>query len=137
MEIKTLKSYDDYEKHICLALYKADSAFNVSITFKIGGHYYPEIFEYTECSDATKKFNALMLELLDSAEKLHEEDDILISNLDLSIRARNCLLRANIETLSELSERTILDLMKIRNLGNKCLEEIIEVAKEHGVELHE
>ena len=132
---RLLKYYDDCEKNIFIVLYE-DSVLKIKFTKKIDGYFISDFYEYTKYSDAIKKFNSLVLELLDSAEKLHEEDDILIANLDLSIRARNCLLRARIETLSELSERTILDLKKIRNLGRKCLDEIIEVAREHGVELH-
>lgn len=132
-----LKFFKDIEKKITLVLCEEDSVYYVNFTEIIDGYYYPKFFEFFKYSYALKKFNDLMLELLDSAEKLHEEDDILIANLDLSPRARNCLLRANIETLDELTECSLPMLRRIRNLGNKCLEEIIEVAKEHGVELHE
>ena len=133
---KVLKYLDDCKEEISIVLFE-DSVFKIKFTKKIDGYFISDFYEYAKYSDAVKKFNSLVLELLDSAEKLHEEDDILIENLGLSIRARYCLLRAGIETLSDLSERTIIDLMKIRNLGKKSLNEIIEVAREHGVEFKE
>ena len=49
-----------------------------------------------------------------------------IEELDLSIRSFNCLKRANIDTVEDLIERTEDDMMKIRNLGRKSLEEVIQ-----------
>ena len=51
---------------------------------------------------------------------------IKIEILDLSVRASNCLKRANIYTIGDLTERTEDDLSKIRNLGKKSVDEIIE-----------
>ncbi len=55
-----------------------------------------------------------------------ELDKVKIDVLDLSVRASNCLKRANIYTLADLTERTEDDLAKIRNLGKKSVDEIIE-----------
>lgn len=58
-----------------------------------------------------------------------------IDVLDLSVRASNCLKRANIYTLGDLTERTEDDLSKIRNLGKKSVDEIIEKLKTYGYDL--
>ena len=62
-------------------------------------------------------------------------NDIKIDVLDLSVRASNCLKRANIYTLGDLVERTEDDLSKIRNLGKKSVDEIIEKLQKEGYDL--
>ena len=57
----------------------------------------------------------------DSKEKVLE---MTIEELDLSVRAFNCLKRAGINTVSELVQRNQEDMMKVRNLGKKSLEEV-------------
>jgi DNA-directed RNA polymerase subunit alpha len=47
-----------------------------------------------------------------------------IEELDLSVRSYNCLKRAGINSVQELAERTMDDMMKVRNLGRKSLEEV-------------
>ncbi len=49
----------------------------------------------------------------------------MIEDLDFSVRTYNCLKRANINTVGDLVAKTESDMMKIRNLGRKSLEEII------------
>ncbi|MCM1370390.1 MAG: DNA-directed RNA polymerase subunit alpha [Clostridium sp.] len=56
-----------------------------------------------------------------------------IDDLDLSVRAYNCLKRANVNTLGDLTEKTELEMMKIRNLGKKSLKEVIDKIKEMGL----
>ena len=60
---------------------------------------------------------------------------VKIDVLDLSVRASNCLKRANIYTLGDLVERTEDDLSKIRNLGKKSVDEIIDKLKDYGFDL--
>ena len=57
----------------------------------------------------------------DKVEKIME---MAIEELDLSVRAYNCLKRAGINTVSELVQRNQEDMMKVRNLGRKSLEEV-------------
>lgn len=64
-----------------------------------------------------------------------ELSQVKIDVLDLSVRASNCLKRANIYTLGDLVERTEEDLSKIRNLGKKSVDEIIEKLKDYGFDL--
>lgn len=63
-------------------------------------------------------------------EKEEEEKDRLmemtIEELDLSVRSYNCLKRAGINTVEELTRRTEEDMMKVRNLGKKSLQEVKE-----------
>ncbi|KGM93940.1 DNA-directed RNA polymerase subunit alpha [Clostridium botulinum] len=59
----------------------------------------------------------------DKKEKVLE---MTIEELELSVRSYNCLKRAGINTVQELTERTIDDMMKVRNLGKKSLEEVQE-----------
>jgi DNA-directed RNA polymerase subunit alpha len=79
----------------------------------------------------------LFMELTDSAdameimvEKEEEQKDRLmemtIEELDLSVRSYNCLKRAGINTVEELVRRTEEDMMKVRNLGKKSLQEVKE-----------
>jgi len=57
----------------------------------------------------------------DKKEKVLE---MTIEELDLSVRSFNCLKRAGINTVQELTERSMEDMMKVRNLGKKSLEEV-------------
>lgn len=59
-------------------------------------------------------------------EETHQEKvlDKTIEELDLSVRSYNCLKRADIQTVKDLTERTEADMMKVRNLGQKSLEEV-------------
>lgn len=50
--------------------------------------------------------------------------DMTIEELDLSVRSYNCLKRAGINTVEELTQKTVEDMMKVRNLGKKSLEEV-------------
>lgn len=56
--------------------------------------------------------------------------DMTIEELDMSVRSYNCLKRAGINTVQELTQRTEEDMMKVRNLGRKSLEEVMEKLSE-------
>lgn len=56
-----------------------------------------------------------------------------IDDLDFSVRAYNCLKRANILTLADLVEKSENDMMKIRNLGKKSLKEVLDKVKDMGL----
>lgn len=61
--------------------------------------------------------------------------EMIVEELDLSVRAYNCLKRAGINTVQDLTERTELDMMKVRNLGNKSLKEVKDKLAELGLGL--
>ena len=63
--------------------------------------------------------------------------DMNIDDLDLSVRSFNCLKRANINTVADLAEKTEEDMMKVRNLGRKSLEEVKKKLEELGLSLKE
>lgn len=56
-----------------------------------------------------------------------------IDDLDFSVRAYNCLKRAGINTLGDLTQKSELEMMKIRNLGKKSLKEVIDKIKDMGL----
>lgn len=58
-----------------------------------------------------------------------------IDELELSVRSYNCLKRAGINTVEELTNKTSEDMMKVRNLGRKSLEEVLAKLKELGLSL--
>jgi DNA-directed RNA polymerase subunit alpha len=71
----------------------------------------------------------------------HEEDkkaqilEMSIEEMDLSVRSYNCLKRANIHTVEDLIKRTEEDMLKVRNLGRKSLDEVINKLKSYGLSL--
>ena len=58
-----------------------------------------------------------------------------IDDLDLSVRSFNCLKRANINTVADLVSKTEEDMMKVRNLGRKSLEEVKKKLEEYDLTL--
>ncbi len=62
--------------------------------------------------------------------------EITLDELDLSVRSYECLRRAKIFTLDNIVEKTEDDLMRVRNLGKKCLEEILKKAQEYDYYLN-
>ena len=69
----------------------------------------------------------------DEKEKVLE---MSIDDLELSVRSYNCLMRAGIYTVEELTNKTPDDMMKVRNLGRKSLEEVLAKLKELGLQLN-
>ncbi len=63
--------------------------------------------------------------------------DMTIEDLDLSVRSFNCLKRANINTVADLTAKTEDDMMKVRNLGRKSLEEVKKKLEDLGLSLME
>ena len=61
--------------------------------------------------------------------------EMTIEELDLSVRSFNCLKRAGIDTVEDLIDRTEEDMMKVRNLGRKSLEEVIQKLNSLGLSL--
>ena len=101
----------------------------LSMSAKILGEYLKLFVGLTEipCDDI------IMAEREDeSKDKLL---DMTIEELDMSVRSYNCLKRAGINTVQELIQRSEEDMMKVRNLGRKSLEEVIEKLEELGLSL--
>ena len=85
------------------------------------------ITNLSEIADATGVMNAKQE---DSKLKKLETS---IDDLDFSVRAYNCLKRAGVNTLGDLTEKSELEMMKIRNLGKKSLKEVIDKIKDMGL----
>ncbi|SFR64271.1 DNA-directed RNA polymerase subunit alpha [Anaeromicropila populeti] len=82
--------------------------------------------------------NARTAEIMVEKED-NEKEKVLEMNIDeleLSVRSYNCLKRAGINTVEELTNRTAEDMMKVRNLGRKSLEEVLAKLKELGLQLN-
>jgi DNA-directed RNA polymerase subunit alpha len=77
------------------------------------------------------------LELGDTGTTTHGSPDLdlRIEELDLSERPRNCLKRAQINTIGELVERTMEDLLAITNFGQKSADEVVQRLDERGLSL--
>ena len=87
---------------------------------------------FIDLSEAAQQAD-VMIEKEDNAkEKVLEMN---IDELELSVRSYNCLKRAGINTVEELCNRTPEDMMKVRNLGRKSLEEVLAKLDELGLSL--
>lgn len=77
-------------------------------------------------------------EIMVEKEETHKEKmlEMTIEELDLSVRSYNCLKRAGINTVQELTNKTEADMMKVRNLGRKSLEEVKNKLADLGLGLH-
>ncbi|MCL2406734.1 MAG: DNA-directed RNA polymerase subunit alpha [Defluviitaleaceae bacterium] len=87
---------------------------------------------FINLSDNTKHPEILIIKEDDKKEKVLE---LSIEELDLSVRSFNCLKRAGINTVQDLANKTEDDMMKVRNLGKKSKEEILEKLAELGLAL--
>lgn len=85
-------------------------------------------------TDHVSDVNIMVEKEEDQKEKVLE---MTVEELDLSVRSFNCLKRANINTVEELTQKTEEDMMKVRNLGQKSLEEVQNKLEELGLSLKE
>ena len=76
-------------------------------------------------------------EIIPDKEESKEDKilDLTIEELDLSVRSFNCLKRAGINTVHDLIGKTEEDMMKVRNLGRKSLEEVLHKIDSLGLKL--
>ena len=87
---------------------------------------------FVALSESGQKAEVMIEKENDEKEKVLEMN---IDELELSVRSYNCLKRAGINTVEELTNKTPEDMMKVRNLGRKSLEEVLAKLKELGLEL--
>ena len=88
---------------------------------------------FIDLSDKSSRIQVIAAEEENSKDKVLEMN---IDELELSVRSYNCLKRAGINTIEELCNRTSEDMMKVRNLGRKSLEEVLSKLKELGLSLN-
>jgi DNA-directed RNA polymerase subunit alpha len=87
---------------------------------------------FIDLSETTKDIEVIAEPVDDEIDKVLEMN---IDELELSVRSYNCLKRAGINTVEELVNKTSDDMMKVRNLGRKSLEEVLAKLKELGLGL--
>ena len=87
---------------------------------------------FTDLSDTLGDKSTVVEKATDSKDKMLE---LTIEELDLSVRSFNCLKRANINTVEDLISKTEDEMMKVRNLGRKSLEEVINKLDMMGLSL--
>lgn len=87
---------------------------------------------FIDLSDQAKHTEIMVEKEETKKEKVLE---MTIEELDLSVRSYNCLKRAGINTVEDLTNRTEDDMMKVRNLGRKSLEEVIQKLHALGLSL--
>ena len=88
---------------------------------------------FVDLSESAKSAEVMVEKEDNEKEKVLEMN---IDELELSVRSYNCLKRAGINTVEELTNRTSEDMMKVRNLGRKSLEEVLAKLKELGLQLN-
>ena len=87
---------------------------------------------FVELSDEAKSLDTMVEREETIKEKVLE---MTIEDLDMSVRSFNCLKRAGIDTVEDLINRTEEDMIKVRNLGKKSLEEVIQKLHSLGLDL--
>lgn len=87
---------------------------------------------FTDLSEDATNSEIMVEKAGDGKDKILE---MTIEELDLSVRSFNCLKRANINTVEDLTEKTEEDMMKVRNLGRKSLEEVVAKLQSLGFSL--
>lgn len=87
---------------------------------------------FIDLSDNAKNTEVMVEKGEDKKEKVLE---LSIEELDLSVRSYNCLKRAGINTVEDLANKTEDDMMKVRNLGRKSLDEVLNKMAELGLSL--
>ena len=88
---------------------------------------------FIDLSENTKSVDVMVEKEDDEKGKVLE---MSIDELELSVRSYNCLKRAGINTVEELTNKTSDDMMKVRNLGRKSLDEVLAKLKELGLQLN-
>ena len=89
---------------------------------------------FINLSENAKTAEVMVEKENDEREKVLE---MSIDELELSVRSFNCLKRAGINTVEELTSKTPDDMMKVRNLGRKSLEEVLQKLQEMGLSLRQ
>ncbi|MBR5145885.1 MAG: DNA-directed RNA polymerase subunit alpha [Clostridia bacterium] len=89
---------------------------------------------FVDLSETMSKIDFLKSREEDKQQKVL---DMSIDEMDLSVRSQNCLNRAGIKTVADLIQRTEEDMLKVRNLGRKSLDEVLGKIKSYGLQLKE
>ncbi len=121
----------DYDK-LTLEVW-TDGSINPDEAISLGAKILSEHLNlFVDLSDQAKHTEIMVEKEETKKEKVLE---MTIEELDLSVRSYNCLKRAGINTVEDLTNKTEEDMMKVRNLGRKSLEEVLQKLQALGLEL--
>ena len=101
----------------------------VAVASKILNDYFTLLCELSNLD----KYDTVLQETV--APVVNKFNDMTIEELDLSVRSYNCLKRAGINTVHDLTEKTQEEMIKVRNLGSKSLEEVLNKIDSLGLSL--
>lgn len=119
----------DYDK-LTLEVW-TDGSINPDEAISLGAKILSEHLNlFVDLSDQAKHTEIMVEKEETKKEKVLE---MTIEELDLSVRSYNCLKRAGINTVEDLTNRTEEDMMKVRNLGRKSLEEVLQKLQALGL----
>lgn len=99
----------------------------VALSAKLLNDYFNMFVELVEDMSG---MDILVARKEDERTKLFEKP---IEEMELSVRSYNCLKRAGIETIGDLAKKTKADMLKVRNMGAKSLEEVLQKMESYGI----
>lgn len=120
---------DDYDK-LTLELW-TDGSITPNDALSFAAKILEEHFKVFMSADMSDQFANVMIEKEDKSNE--KKLEMTIEELDLSVRSYNCLKRAGINTVQELNNKSEADMMRVRNLGRKSLEEVKNKLTELGL----
>lgn len=85
---------------------------------------------FVDLVEGMSENNILVARKEDERTKLYEKP---IEEMELSVRSYNCLKRAGIETIGDLAKKTRAEMLKVRNMGAKSMEEVIKKLEDYGI----
>ena len=109
----------------------------IGILYRKGIYTNDELYDFTltEKISDDMKIDILRFLYLSNKSDDDKQEVISIDDLELSVRAYNCLYRSGVRLIEDITNKTVDDLMKIRNMGRRSLEEILIKLKDLGYEL--
>lgn len=124
---------DDYDK-LTLELW-TDGSITPNDALSFAAKILEEHFKVFMSADMSDQFANVMIEKEDKSNE--KKLEMTIEELDLSVRSYNCLKRAGINTVQELNNKSEADMMRVRNLGRKSLEEVKNKLTDLGLSLRQ
>ena len=124
---------DDYDK-LTLEIW-TDGSITPNDALSFAAKILVEHFKVFMSTDMDAQFDDVMVEKED--DKNEKKLEMTIEELDLSVRSYNCLKRAGINTVQELTDKSEADMILVRNLGRKSLEEVKNKLAELGLSLRQ
>ena len=95
-----------------------------------------EVRAYAEGNNRCKScVMAVLSTMKDRMERANEPTKVLIEDCDFSVRTHNCLKHARMKTLGDI--KSVEQLQNVRNLGKRCVGEVIDKLREYDIELPE